>query len=180
MLGKWISALGQHRIEHASLNRSCLENGRRSVSQGAWLRMSSHAGTSAIHRELDLRTINEGILSGARTKSPEQYTSGIETHDFKVTSPNPRRSSIPKVPRRHSTINTNESLITNASASFEETAIWDQKALLSLGMVSIFHNFGDMASLTDKLRWRWYPWVLGPSHIGSPHEGNRTFGNHSF
>lgn len=40
-----------------------------------------------------------------------------------------------KKPRRHSTINTDASIITNASASFDETKVWDQKALLALGMV---------------------------------------------
>lgn len=39
-----------------------------------------------------------------------------------------------KKPKRQSTFNTNCSVVTNASASFEETAIWDQKALLALGM----------------------------------------------
>lgn len=39
-----------------------------------------------------------------------------------------------KAPRRHSTINTNDSVISNASASFDETKVWDQKALLALGM----------------------------------------------
>ena len=40
-----------------------------------------------------------------------------------------------KNPKRQSTINTNSSLTTDASASFEETAVWDQKALLALGMM---------------------------------------------
>lgn len=37
--------------------------------------------------------------------------------------------------KRHSTINTTDSITTNASASFAETEVWDQKALLALGMV---------------------------------------------
>lgn len=38
-------------------------------------------------------------------------------------------------PRRQSTFNTNASVTTNASASFEDTAVWDQKALLALGTI---------------------------------------------
>lgn len=41
-------------------------------------------------------------------------------------------------PRRQSTLNTNYSVISNASASFEETAVWDQKAVLALGMIETF------------------------------------------
>ena len=39
-----------------------------------------------------------------------------------------------RAPRRQSTSNTHSSVITNASASFEETEVWDQKVLLALGM----------------------------------------------
>lgn len=150
--------------------------------------MSSHASTGAVHRGQDLGTINEDPLTGERTKSPEPYPLGIETHDFTSTSPR-RRSTHPqfslrksettsigdgdpkfvrratrpavgasrvkkssrqffnfkrtgsregiflkRTPIRYSTSDTNNSVITNASASFEETAVWDQKALLALGM----------------------------------------------
>lgn len=39
-----------------------------------------------------------------------------------------------RTPKRQSTSYTHSSVVTNASASFEETAVWDQKVLLALGM----------------------------------------------
>lgn len=100
--------------------------------------MSSHAGTSTIHRGQDLSTINEDTRSRGLTKSPEPHTSGIQIHDLKDTSARAgsnEGSGFSKKPKRQSTFNTNHSVVTNASASFEETEVWDQKALLALGIL---------------------------------------------
>lgn len=82
--------------------------------------------------------------------------------------------------KRQSTSNTHNSVITNASASFEETAVWDQKVLLALGMdENRYDLYSDMEKVFNKRRWRWYPWVLGASHTESSHGRNRKIGDKS-
>ncbi|MCJ1428056.1 hypothetical protein MMC29_005963 [Sticta canariensis] len=114
--------------------------------------MSFVSSPTTVHRGQDLDTIDEDSPNHVRTKSLELNTSGIDTHHFNDTSAGPKRRSTAPAggerrhrhffnfkgilpnwkPRRQSTSNTQNSVITNASASFEETAVWDQKVLLAL------------------------------------------------
>lgn len=101
-----------------------------------------------------------------RTKSHDSEGSGPDTN-FK----------------RRSTINT------NASAPFEETEVWDHKAILSLGMNRYIHPIerGEDEENQKHLnpssnifvfggRWRRHPWLLGPINSPSPNESHRRAG----
>lgn len=55
----------------------------------------------------------------------------------------------------------NSTNVTNASASLEETRVWDQKAILSLGTLQISTvpcGLGKMNLIS--FRWRWDTWLL--------------------
>lgn len=89
----------------------------------------------------------------------EEHIPKILTSGSNLSQRNQKRGSAPLVSKItvHNKLNRpgpnqirhSNTMDTNNSASFEDTAIWDQKAILSLGMLlphtlSNFHTFGDV------------------------------------
>lgn len=54
------------------------------------------------------------------------------------------------------------------SASFDETAVWDQKVILSLGMLIYGVQSPDSGAKLIIRRWRWNSWILSASDTASP------------
>ena len=105
------------------------------------------------------KTVSRTSTAEARTWSSKRT---YPSHSLNRTTSN-ESDLTPKEPKRNSTMNT------DTSASFEETADWDRKAILSLGKshhvrssrrrpADLYHLF---------CRWRRHSWLLSPSDHSS-------------
>lgn len=114
-------------------------------------------------QDLEAKLADESITHEQHKPISRTDTAGAQSWKSKITqnfhhlsrTASNESNFAPRTPVRNSTIQT------NASASFDDTAPWDKKAILSLGKLITCTNLQvDWTNIVSS-RWRRNPWLLG-------------------
>ena len=116
------------------------------------------------------QTTYESHPESSRSAGPPKAKSSFWTQLGLSRQDTPDHTPHLHLNRRHSTHET------NYSESFEASAVWDRKAVLSLGECNrTNHCISAMTShLIFSHRWRWYPRLLRLTHSQVSHDSHRT------